>query len=479
LFDFHSGPIGLNEFGNCINGNLPAIIDPNAVGTFYKQSKGGKNPQGWTTIANPYLVEFDNFGISNSIGCVASSPNQSTFTYGFDDISWFANNNENDRNNFLKYAYYKVRCIDNNCRLAMPGRRNINLQIGLPESLYRCNTSIYNQEKTIKDIWSESYNIGKNWIHEIFTDDEVLNPPIPPHVKNSLIKAGDNMLFYIGQDSRIHGYVKYNNSWVTVSPSWSAHVNHNQNINNQVLAIDYLTASPDGTKLLYKGNDGFIYGFIINSIWDYSYFQIPNTQMLQQGVTVSSDIIFLNPNTFYYIAKEKSGRIINKRVHGFVYYNNQWLTVSPSWSANENGFPIFTQTDADGSLVLNYSKTKLYYRGVDGFIYYFSIINEWTYTYGEVPQTQQLSQNIRVSGNIVFSGDDKFFYIGNELQNNSKRIHGFVYYNNQWITVSPSWSANSLGYSINNQTEALSNLCISPNTSIISYIGSDMQNLFS
>jgi hypothetical protein len=137
---------------------------------------------------------------------------------------------------------------------------------------------------------------------------------------------------------------------------------------------------------------------------------------------------------------------------------------------------ISSQIQASGSLVLNPSKNRLYYRGTDGFMYYYSINNDWSYQYFAMPSAPLLNQNLRVSGDIVCATDDKIYYVGREvLNNNERRVHGYLFYNNQWQTISPSWSAHSNGYSIYAQSQVGSSLCLSPDRSMLAYIGSDQQ----
>lgn len=40
--------------------------------------------------------------------------------YHFDEITWFALQDKLYRDNWLKYAYYKVHCIDDNIFFSLP-----------------------------------------------------------------------------------------------------------------------------------------------------------------------------------------------------------------------------------------------------------------------------------------------------------------------------------------------------------------------
>src|SRR5690606_39745108 len=91
----------------------------------YKLSKGVVTPSGWECAHLPYLVEVDNYGISPKPGV----PGQEWFVWGYDEISWFALQPENYRNQWLQYAWNWVREHDPNGYLQMPGSRVVT---GLP-----------------------------------------------------------------------------------------------------------------------------------------------------------------------------------------------------------------------------------------------------------------------------------------------------------------------------------------------------------
>jgi hypothetical protein len=77
----------------------------------YGRTKGGTTPSGWYCEKGPYIVEFDNFGISDYPGtCILTD----YFVWGYDEITWFALQPEDYRKEFLKYAHDWVRIVDPN-----------------------------------------------------------------------------------------------------------------------------------------------------------------------------------------------------------------------------------------------------------------------------------------------------------------------------------------------------------------------------
>jgi hypothetical protein len=475
LFDLHSYPLRIQEVNGTSWGDGTggaAKIDYNYCGAIYGQSKGGKTFFGWSCTSLPYLVEFDNYGIS-------SNPNQTgstCFPWGWDEITWFGLQTENYRNNWLKYGYYKVKCLDHNAYLQMPGIRGMTENgVPWPGHIYRAVTGYYNQQETIKSIWNNSFLSPSNWIDYNFTNEEVINQPSNPHVNSSLIFGGTDRMYYIATDGYIHGYIKDNGVtgvWSTVSPSYAAQIFNNQNVSNQVKAKSDLTISPDGNTILYIGIDGYVHGFNVNNVWNYTYFDFVKQPMINQNLKADKNLIFTSNTRVYYVAKENNG-MGNSIVHGFIKYNGNWTTVSPTYASQVSSNNM---VQVGGALTHNPSNNRLYYVGTDGFLYYYTINNDWSYTYNIVPNTQLLNQNLRIIPNKLGINNNRIYYIGKELTNNNAlRIHCLIDNGSSWSTVSPSWSAHTYNsQNINSQVQANGNeIAVSPNGQMISYIGID------
>ena len=128
--------------------------------TIYRQSKGGTTYSGWDCDHLPYLVEFDNFGISDTPGEFDSTGKTH---WGYDEITWFALQPEEYRNEFLWYTVNWLKEKDPNGYIQMPGKRVITPNTTTWGNQYRANSSNgdmselgYNQELTIKQIWNEN-----------------------------------------------------------------------------------------------------------------------------------------------------------------------------------------------------------------------------------------------------------------------------------------------------------------------------------
>ncbi|TCS87858.1 hypothetical protein EDD80_104209 [Anseongella ginsenosidimutans] len=152
LLDFHSFPLRPKAI---VSEPQQTELRLDYMDVIYRKSKGGISPSGWKCESLPYLVEFDNYGISRQPG----DPGQEWFVWGYDEISWYALQPEAYRNQWLRYAWNWVREQDPNGFVQMPGSRVVT---GVPAEKgrrYRANTNSphcplgYGQEKVIKEIW--------------------------------------------------------------------------------------------------------------------------------------------------------------------------------------------------------------------------------------------------------------------------------------------------------------------------------------
>ncbi len=154
LLDFNSFPMRIKAVPDKPH---EAILEVGHLDAIFKRSKGCISPGGWRCDSLPYLVEFDNFGRGPKPN--VADP-KSIFCWGWDEISWFAQQPEEYRNQWLRYAHDWIKQTDPNGHLEMPGTRMISCP---NETLrtYFANTKSpacpvgYSQEETIKKIWNQ------------------------------------------------------------------------------------------------------------------------------------------------------------------------------------------------------------------------------------------------------------------------------------------------------------------------------------
>ncbi|MDR1859300.1 MAG: hypothetical protein LBR06_00055 [Bacteroidales bacterium] len=157
LLDFNSFPLRIKEI---VERPMEGMLEVGHNDGIYCRSQGSRSPSGWEAEHLPYLVEFDNFGISRH-PAVADTTDH--FCWGYDDITWFALQDEEYRNEWLIYAYNWLRRTDPNGHLQMCVIRMIT-HPGAAATLrsYFANTRStscpvgYSQEDTIKRLWSEA-----------------------------------------------------------------------------------------------------------------------------------------------------------------------------------------------------------------------------------------------------------------------------------------------------------------------------------
>ncbi|MDB6032986.1 MAG: hypothetical protein JWM16_3324 [Verrucomicrobiales bacterium] len=152
LFDFHSFPLRIAEVPDK---PLKGVLKVGFSDSIVLKSKGGITPSGWSCTNLPYLVEFDNFGRSREPG----KPSKQPFIWGYDEITWFSQLEEKERNDWLRYAWDWVKKTDPNGHLQMPGSRLITpAQRDGPRWYWSNNRSDQcpqgsNTEETIKVLW--------------------------------------------------------------------------------------------------------------------------------------------------------------------------------------------------------------------------------------------------------------------------------------------------------------------------------------
>ncbi len=164
LLDFHASPLFPDE----IEGK-PQEVELHASSfryypQIYNKSKGGITPSGWACESLPYLVEFDNYGISTTPGTFTEGDG---WVWGYDEITWYAMQTEVFRNDVLRYIVNWLEVNDPNGFLQMPAGRSLAAS---PNNVrfYFANTNStsmpfgYNQEETIKGIWQDMPNFYQN-----------------------------------------------------------------------------------------------------------------------------------------------------------------------------------------------------------------------------------------------------------------------------------------------------------------------------
>jgi hypothetical protein len=155
LMDFHSFPLRIKEVKTQ---EMKGILQEGYLDALYNKSKGGITASGWECESLPYLVEFDNFGVSNQPGKALS---KFPFVWGYDEITWFSKLTPESQKEFTEYAFKWVRKTDNNGYLQMPVCRMV-VDGKSPVHKYKANIKSAacpegtGLESKIKELWSEA-----------------------------------------------------------------------------------------------------------------------------------------------------------------------------------------------------------------------------------------------------------------------------------------------------------------------------------
>jgi len=152
LFDFHSFPLRIEELPDKPK---QAQLRVGHTDALYGRSKGGITPSGWRCEHLPYLVEFDNYGRSRQTGTAGQGR---IWIWGWDEISWFSQQPEKERNDWLRYAWNWGREHDGEGYVQMPGMRIISgsadgkrwYDVNRPSA---ATPNGFGQEETIRAIW--------------------------------------------------------------------------------------------------------------------------------------------------------------------------------------------------------------------------------------------------------------------------------------------------------------------------------------
>jgi hypothetical protein len=155
LLDFHAFPLRIMEVPDKPQ---EAILKLGFSDGLYNRSKGGITFSGWSCEHLPYLVELDNYGVSNGPGQPGQSKGGFDWIWGYDEITWFAHQPLQYRSDWLRYAEDWVRKTDPNGHLEMPGSRTESSPLDHKRWYYANNPNAavpdgLGDEDAIRAIW--------------------------------------------------------------------------------------------------------------------------------------------------------------------------------------------------------------------------------------------------------------------------------------------------------------------------------------
>ncbi len=131
LLDFNSFPLRIKEVAGR---PMECVLEADHLDALYGKSPACVVPSGWRCDALPYLVEFDNFGVSDHPGEANLADH---YVWGYDEITWFYMLDVAARRAWLRYAYEWLRAHDPHGHLEMPGARVVSVGGGAQVFLCR------------------------------------------------------------------------------------------------------------------------------------------------------------------------------------------------------------------------------------------------------------------------------------------------------------------------------------------------------
>lgn len=152
LFDFHAFPLRVKEVPEHPQ---QAILQAGYRDSIFLRSRGGRTYSGWQCDHLPYFAELDNYGVSRHPGEAGQGDD---WVWGYDEISWFANQSKQYRAQWLLYAWNWIRKTDPNGYLEMPGSRTETSPLN-HHRWYFANASSaavpqgLDDEEAIREIW--------------------------------------------------------------------------------------------------------------------------------------------------------------------------------------------------------------------------------------------------------------------------------------------------------------------------------------
>ncbi len=152
LLDFHAFPLRVKEVPDHPQ---QAVLEVGYRDSIFLRSKGGRTYSGWECTHLPYLAELDNYGASKHPGEAGQGVD---WVWGYDEISWFANQSKQYRSEWLHYAWNWVRKTDPDGFLQMPGSRTETSPLNHQRWYYANAPSPavpdgLDDEEAIREIW--------------------------------------------------------------------------------------------------------------------------------------------------------------------------------------------------------------------------------------------------------------------------------------------------------------------------------------
>lgn len=140
-------------------------------------SEGGENPNGWSDEVMPFLMEYDNWGgkVIDDFKAYSYEERAMKDWWGYDQIGWFANQDEEGQRHFLEYSYKWTEINNPSAYFQVPFRRTLNEAAVImqradngetdSQDYYQINNKSaacpmgFGQEETVKKLWNSGHKL--------------------------------------------------------------------------------------------------------------------------------------------------------------------------------------------------------------------------------------------------------------------------------------------------------------------------------
>lgn len=199
-FDFHTCPIRTSELGTNVDENggdcnltTESCEWKEGAGKIYGRSLGGRTASGWSCTSLPGLVLIDNYGNNGPSEGWGSPVGTGTCNqYHFDEITWFALQDQTYRNAWLRYAHARVRRLDPVIHFSLPVKRGPVYREGWYPADYLANNPVPGllaPPATLGDKPGGDVDRNRAWLYCAYGQEDVIKELLATNPEN----ADDNV----------------------------------------------------------------------------------------------------------------------------------------------------------------------------------------------------------------------------------------------------------------------------------------------
>ncbi len=235
--------------------------------------------------------------------------------------------------------------------------------------------------------------------------------------KCCLIYPTNDSVYFITTNGWVYGFVYYSGAWVWASPTIISTSLHHLPVSPEVHAVSGLTYDAATHRLYFVNNNGLLFYYVINSLFDYTYFACPgNAALMSQQLQIVGKLV-LHGNRIYFIGHFTGYAVAEGQnwVHCLIDGPSDWGTVSPSYAALYGGQPMYgsaanTQIPPaypSGEVAISPDGRTIAFLNIHNFVSFYYSSDGYNYSFHYTPFTD--INDIQGSNSLQFHGFDLFY----------------------------------------------------------------------